>query len=117
VYLVLLAAAAAILTGVVAVAMGWGGQQAVWSRDLPAFPLLPSTAYEIAALRLPENLFGYQVEATDEVLAAIAGLVADRDAEIARLRDELHAARSRTGLADEVMSRQGPLAGQPLPPS
>jgi len=117
VYLVLLAGAAAILTGVVAVAMGWGGELAAWSRDLPAFPLLPSTAYDIATLRLPENLFGYQVEATDQVLAAISGLVADRDAEIARLRGELHATSGRAQLAGEVLSGQGPLAGQPSPPS
>ena len=116
-YLVLLAAAAAILTGVVAVAMGWGGELAAWNRDLPAFPLLPSTAYDIATLRLPENLFGYQVEATDQVLAAISGLVADRDAEIARLRDELHATSGGAELAGEVLSGQGPLAGQPSPPS
>ena len=116
-YLVLLAAAAAILTGVVAVAMGWGGELAAWNRDLPAFPLLPRTAYDIATLRLPENLFGYQVEATDQVLAAISGLVADRDAEIARLRDELHATSGEAELGGEVMSGQGPLAGQPAPPS
>ena len=116
-YLVLLAAAAAILSGVVAVAMGWGGELAPWSRDLPAFPLLPSTAYDIATLSLPENLFGYQVEATDQVLAAICGLVADREAEITRLRDELHAARSGPELGGEVLSGQGPLAGQQSPPS
>jgi hypothetical protein len=117
VYLVLLAAAAAILTGVVAVAMGWGGELAGWSRDLPAFPLRPSTASDIATLRLPANLFGYQVKATDEVLNAISLLVAGRDAEIARLRDELRATTGDAELSGDVLAGQGPLAGQPSPPS
>jgi len=99
------------------VAMGWGGEQAGWSRDLPAFPQLPSTAYDIATLRLPEHLFGYQVEATNQVLAGISVLVADRDAEIARLRDDLHATNSGAELAGEILSGQSPLAGQPSPPS
>jgi hypothetical protein len=117
VYLVLLAAAAAILTGVVAVAMGWGGEMAAWSRDLPPFPLRVSTPYDIATFRLPASLFGYQPEATDQLLTAISMMVADRDAQIVRLREELQATSGGAEPAGEVLSSQGQVAGQQSPPS
>jgi hypothetical protein len=107
VYFVLLAAAIAILAGVVAVAMGWGGEMAASSRDLPQFPLWASTASDVAMMRLPAGLLGYQREATDQALYAISLLVADRDAEIARLRDELW----RLGAPE----RGGPTAAGPEP--
>jgi hypothetical protein len=95
VYLVLLAAAVAILAGVVAVAMGWGGEMAASTRDLPALRLRTRTAADVARLSLPVGAFGYQREATDEALHAIAGLVAARDAEIAGLREELWGLRAQ----------------------
>jgi len=85
----LLAAAVAILTGVVAVAMGWGGEMVAARRDLPATPLSATTASDVAMLRLPAGLFGYQREATDSALEEISCLVASRDGEIARLREEV----------------------------
>ena len=92
VYFVLLAAAIAILVGVVVVAMGRGGEIVRFHRDLPLVPLVPSrtsTAADIATLRLPLGLFGYQPEAADAAFAAAARLLAEQDAEIARLRAEL----------------------------
>jgi hypothetical protein len=89
VYFVLLAAAIAILACVVAVAMGWGGEMSESRRDLPTLRLRARTAAEVARLRLPGSAFGYQREATDQALYAIAWLVAERDAEIADLRQEL----------------------------
>lgn len=88
-YFVLLAAAIAILAGVVAVAMGWGGELAASSRDLPPVSLWATSAADVAMLRLPAGVLGYQREATDQALYAISLLVSDRDAEIARLRDEV----------------------------
>jgi len=85
----LLAAAVAILTGVVAVAMGWGGEMVAARRDLPATPLSATTASDVAMLRLPAGLFGYQREATDSALEEISCLVASLDGEIARLREEV----------------------------
>jgi len=89
VYFVLLAAAVAILAGVVAVAMGWGGELAISRRDLPVIPPRLRTASDVARLRLPLGLFGYQAESADEVLQVLAGRLAERDAEIARLREEV----------------------------
>jgi hypothetical protein len=89
VYLVLLAAAVAILAGVVAVAMGAGGELGISRRDLPVIPPRIRTASDLARLRLPLGLFGYQTESADEVLQVVAGHLAERDAEIARLRQEV----------------------------
>ena len=89
VYLVLLLAAAAILGGVVVVAMGRGGEIAAFRRDRPVELPAIRTPADIASLRLPIGLFGYQVRATADALTAIANLLADRDYEIATLRGEL----------------------------
>jgi len=112
----LLAAAIAILAGVVAVAMGWGGEMAAASRDLPPFPLWVSTASDVAMMRLPADLFGYQREATDQALYAVSLLVADRDAEIALMRDEIWrlSARQRdertAGGRDRLSAGEAPAA-------
>ncbi len=87
-YFVLLAAAIAILAGVVVVAMGRGGEIAQSHRDTPAGPPGIRTAADLAMLRLPVGLFGYQEEATDAALDAATRLIAEQQAEIARLRAE-----------------------------
>jgi hypothetical protein len=89
VYFMLLAAAIAILVGVVVVAMGGGGEIARFHRDLPLVPPQISRAADIRELRLPLGLFGYEAETADAALAAAARLLAEQDAEIARLRAEL----------------------------
>jgi len=86
VYFVLLAAAIAILAGVVVVAMGRGGEMAQSRRDTPERPPVIRTAADLAMLRLPVGLFGYQEEATDAALDAATRLIAEQQAEIARLR-------------------------------
>jgi hypothetical protein len=78
---VLLAAAAAILAGVVVTAMGRGGELTLFHRDLPAERFRLSSAADVAALRLPTGLFGYQEQATSDVLREIAGLLARQEAE------------------------------------
>jgi hypothetical protein len=89
VYVVLLLAAGAILVGVVAVAMGRGGEMAAFRRDLPAAFTPIRTPADVARLRLPIGPFGYQAQATADALTAIAGLLADRDYEIAALRAQI----------------------------
>jgi hypothetical protein len=89
VYFVLLAAAIAILVGVVAVAMGRGGEIARSERDLPGRPPRIRSATDVARLRLPVGLLGYQEQATDEALDAAARLIAEQEDEIARLREEV----------------------------
>ena len=112
-YFVLLAAAIAILACVVAVAMGWGGEMSESRRDLPPLRLRARTAAEVARLRLPGSAFGYQREATDQALYAIAWLVAERDAKIADLRQELWRLRGqRAGGGPAELPAAGP-AGLP----
>jgi len=86
---VLLVVAAAILGGVVVVAMGHGGEMTLFHRDVPKERLRMRTAADVARLRLPTGLFGYQEQATDDVLRDIADLLASQEAEIATLRDEV----------------------------
>ena len=88
-YFVLLAAALAILAGVIAVAMGRGGEMAEFGPDRPAAAVRLTSAADVAALRLPVGLLGYQQQAADEALRAAAIVLAEREAEIARLRAEL----------------------------
>lgn len=89
VYLVLLLAASAILGGVVVVAMGRGGEMALFRRDLPVALRRPRTPAEVATQRLPLGPVGYQVQATEDALVAAANLLAERDQEIAALRSEV----------------------------
>lgn len=105
VYFVLLAAAIAILAGVVVVAMGRGGEIAQSHPDAPMWPPSIRTAADLAMLRLPVGLFGYQEEATDAALDAAARLIAEQQAEIARLRAE--AWRLRPPDAEADARRQG----------
>lgn len=109
-YFVLLAAALAILAGVVVVAMGRGGEIAQSRRDVPVLPPTIRTAADVATLRLPVGVFGYSEHATDEALDAAARLIAEQHREIARLRGEL--LRMRTENAADP-----PLAGPSTMPA
>ena len=111
-YFVLLAAAVAILAGVVAVAMGGGGELAISRRDLPVTPPRIRTASDVARLRLPLGLFGYQADSADEVLQLLAGQLAERDAEIARLRQEVQ--RLGAQRTSEAPASGPPSTGSPV---
>jgi hypothetical protein len=105
VYFVLLASALAILAGVVAVAKGRGGEIARSDRDLPVLPPRIRSARDLARLRLPIGLLGYAERATDDALDAAARLIAEQEAEIARLREEvwrLRPKRNQETVADQV---------------
>lgn len=94
----LLLAGAVILAGVVAVAMGHGGEMAEFPSDhVP--PTLGDllTAADVAMVRPPSALWGYNTQVTDEALSRIAQIVTERDVEIAVLRQQLAELRSRTG--------------------
>jgi hypothetical protein len=86
---VLLAAAAAILCGVVVVAMGRGGELALFAPDRRPLDAEIVTAADVALLRPPAALWGYDREATHVVLNMVAQTVTERDVEIASLRQQL----------------------------
>ena len=107
--IVIVLAAAVILGGVVVVAMGRGGELA---RERPADPAMTDlrTWADVASYRPPAALLGYHAGATEYALAQVARAIAERDAEIDRLRRRLAAvqlaedARWQTARATE----QGP---------
>ncbi len=96
--ILLLLAGVVILAGVVAVAMGRGGEMTEFATDsLP--PTLDGvvTAEDVAVLRPPSSLWGYNVPATDEALNRIAQALTERDVEIAVLRQQLAELRAAAG--------------------
>jgi hypothetical protein len=126
--ILLLLAGAVILAGVVSVALGHGGEMAEFATDsLPPGLDDVLTAADVAALRLPSTLWGYNVRVTDEVLSRIAQVITERDVEIAVLRQQLAELRSATGshpaIAATLLARaqaaargDGPGRGAPRAP-
>ncbi|MGN6792923.1 MAG: hypothetical protein ACTHJW_11125 [Streptosporangiaceae bacterium] len=114
-YFVLLAAAIAILVGVVVVAMGRGGEIVQSQRDLPLAPPQIRSASDVARLRLPIGLLGYREEATDEALDAAVRLIAEQEAEIARLREEVWRLRAHRNQDTQVDGRGIGAAAQDPP--
>ncbi|MGH3400492.1 MAG: hypothetical protein ACRDPO_38010, partial [Streptosporangiaceae bacterium] len=86
---VLLLAALAILAGVVVVAVGRGGELAMFRPDGAARSEAFATAADVASFRPPPAFFGYSATATDEALQRITRVVAERDAEVAWLRGQI----------------------------
>ena len=96
--ILLLLAGVVILVGVVSVAMGRGGEMAEFATDsLPPRLDEVMNAADVATLRPPSALWGYNVQATDEALSRIAQVITERDVEIAVLRQQLAELRAATG--------------------
>jgi hypothetical protein len=93
--ILLLLAGVVILAGVVSVAMGRGGEMAEFAADY--LPPDVMTAADVAMLRPPSSLWGYNAQLTDEALSRIAQVISERDVEIAVLRQQLAELRSATG--------------------
>jgi hypothetical protein len=105
----LLLAGAVILVGVASVAMGRGGEMAEFASDyLP--PTLDEvvTAADVALLRPPSAVWGYNVAVTDEALSRIAQVVTERDVEIAVLRQQLADLRSAASGQDGPSAEAAP---------
>jgi hypothetical protein len=95
--------AVAIIGGVIVVARGLGGELARDRAPLPS-ELDVRTGAEVARYRPPPALLGYQPEATERAFSMIGRSIAERDEEIAWLRDRLA----------ELQPEQGWAAEQPL---
>ena len=93
--ILLLLAGVVILVGVVSVAMGHGGEMAEFATDY--LPPDVVTAADVAMLRPPSALWGYNAQVTDEALSRIAQVITERDVEIAVLRQQLAELRAATG--------------------
>ena len=92
---ILILAAAAILGCVVLAALGMGGEMAMFPSDSAPLRMDEVTAADVALLRPPLALWGYNVPATEEALGVIARAVTARDTEIATLRQELDDMRAQ----------------------
>src|SRR5580658_3189772 len=81
--------AVVILVGVFAVATGRGGELAYEQADHAPLDLGPVSATDVALLRLPTALWGYNMQVTDEALDRIARAMRERDVRIAVLQEQL----------------------------
>jgi hypothetical protein len=81
--------AVVILVGVFFVASGRGGEMAHEQADHAPLDLGPVSATDVALLRPPTALWGYNMQVTDEALERIAQAVRDRDVTIAFLQQRL----------------------------
>ncbi len=118
--MVLIVVAAAIVVGVIVVALGRGGGLAQSTADFVPFEIDNVTATDVALLRPPAALCGYHIPATDQALSRIAQAMTEREVEIATLRRQLTELRAT---ADAAAARSqwmppgvaGPPPGQPPP--
>jgi hypothetical protein len=117
-----LVAALVILGGVVLAALGRVGEMARFASDIPPMNLDEVSATDVALLRPPMSLWGYNAQATEDALRVIARSVTARDVEIATLRRELADLRrntdgaqaAKTGPVQAAPAAASPAAASPL---
>jgi hypothetical protein len=107
--------AVVILVGVFFVATGRGGELAYEQADHAPLDLGPVSATDVALLRPPTALWGYNMQVTDEALEAIAQAVRDRDVMIAFLQQRLADLTAQTA-ASPVASSASPVMPPATPP-
>jgi hypothetical protein len=107
---VLLVAAAAIFLGMLAAAAGRGGEMAEFSADVRPLDGNIHTAADVALLRPPGALWGYDKRSTDEALNLVARTITERDVEIATLQRQIADMRSASEhpFAAEADATTGP---------
>jgi hypothetical protein len=96
----MLIVAAAVLAGVIVVALGRGGELAYFQADYAPLRLEQVSATDVVLFRPPMALWGYNAQATDEALNRIADALTERDIEITALRQrvaDLQAASPQAG--------------------
>jgi len=79
----------AVLAGVFLAATGRGGELAYERADHAPLDLGPVSAPDVAMLRPPTAMWGYNMQVTDEALDLIARAMRDRDVTIAYLQQQL----------------------------
>jgi hypothetical protein len=112
----------AVVAGAVLIARGRGGELSVERNDYLELELGPVSATDIALLRPPMGLWGYNMQATDEALDRIAASIRERDVRIVAL-EQLVTDLSREPAAQPLSSpylsarhRRGPFDPAPPPP-
>ena len=92
----------AVLVGVFFAATGRGGQLAYEQADHAPLDLGPVAATDVALLRPPTALWGYNMQVTDEALERIARAIRERDIKIAYLQQQLADLTPETAPMPEV---------------
>jgi len=108
--------AVVILVGVFWVATGRGGELAYEQADHAPLDLGPVSATDVALLRPPTALWGYNMQVTDEALEAIAQAVRDRDVMIAFLQRRLADLTAQTAASPVVSPAAPPVLSPAAPP-
>jgi len=86
---VFLIAIAVVLVGIFFAATGRGGELAYEQADHAPLDLGPVSAADVALLRPPTAMWGYNMQVTDEALDQIAKAMRERDVTIAYLQEQL----------------------------
>lgn len=79
----------AVLVGVFFAATGRGGEMSYEPADHAPLDLGPVSAADVALLRPPTAMWGYNTQVTDEALEHVARAMRERDVKIARLEERL----------------------------
>jgi hypothetical protein len=74
-----------VLGAVVFLAMGRGGEMSIERNDYLPLDLGPVSATDVALLRPPTGLWGYNIQATDEAMEHVAESIRERDVRIVAL--------------------------------
>ncbi len=82
---VIILAAVIVIAAVVWVGVGRGGQLSVERGDYLPLDLGPVSATDVALLRPPTSLWGYNRQATDEAMERVAESIRERDVRIVAL--------------------------------
>ena len=98
----------AVLAFVVYLARGRGGELSAERNDYVPLDLGPVSATDVALLRPPTGLWGYNMEATDEAMERIAESIRERDVRIVAL-EQLVTDLSRDSIPMPLLS--SPYAG------
>ena len=96
----MLIAIAVVLVGIFFVATGRGGELAYEQADHAPLDLGPVSAADIALLRPPSAMWGYNMQVTDAALDQIARAMRERDVTIAYLQDQLASAQRNGSYAE-----------------
>ena len=111
-----------VVAGATLVARGRGGELSVERSDYRDIELGPVSATDIALLRPPMALWGYNMQATDEAMDRIAASIRDRDIRIVALEQlvtDLSQQPATQPLSSPYLSarhRRGPFDPAPPPP-
>ncbi len=111
----MLIAIAVVLVGIFFVATGRGGELAYEQADHAPLDLGPVSSADIALLRPPSAMWGYNMQVTDAALDQIARAMRERDVTIAYLQDQL-AGVQRNGTYTAPRGAHARPGSAPTPP-